>query len=101
MCTPSRPGGRAAQRDIRSSPILSRAAIQTFAWTLTPDTLAQRGLERNPSSDLAKAIHPKVLYPYHTRETKTAVLVDLLKGEKRIEVRIREMGTTTAKPAAC
>jgi L-ascorbate metabolism protein UlaG (beta-lactamase superfamily) len=50
--------------------------------------------------DLAKAIQPKVLYPYHTRETKTAVLVDLLKDEKGIEVRIREMGTTTAKSPA-
>jgi L-ascorbate metabolism protein UlaG (beta-lactamase superfamily) len=62
----------------------------SLPFTMSPEQVA----------DLARAIHPKVLYPYHTRETKTAALVDLLKDEKRIEVRIREMGTTTARPPA-
>ena len=42
-------------------------------------------------ADLAKAIHPKILYPYHFGNTNTAALADLLKDEKGIEVRIREL----------
>jgi len=34
---------------------------------------------------------PKVLYPYHYGETDTAKLVDLLKDDKDIEIRIRKM----------
>jgi len=50
-------------------------------YTMTPEQVA----------DLAKAIRPKVLYPYHFGNTDTAALTDLLKGEKGIEVRIREL----------
>jgi L-ascorbate metabolism protein UlaG (beta-lactamase superfamily) len=61
-------------------------------FTMAPEQVA----------DLARAIHPKVLYPYHTRETNTAALTDLLKDEKGIEVRIRDMGSTppAKKPSA-
>ncbi len=60
-------------------------------FTMAPEQVA----------DLAKAIHPKVLYPYHTRETDIAALTDLLKDEKGIEVRIRDMGSKLpAKPSA-
>ena len=52
------------------------------------------------AADLARAIHPRVLYPYHTRQTNTDALIDLLKDEKGIEVRIRDMSTTAAKPSA-
>jgi len=34
---------------------------------------------------------PKVLYPYHYGNTDASKLVDLLKGEKGIEVRIRAL----------
>jgi len=50
-------------------------------YTMTPEQVA----------DLAKAIHPKILYPYHFGNTNTAALADLLKDEKGIEVRIREL----------
>ena len=50
-------------------------------YTMTPEMVA----------DAAKSFKPKVLYPYHFGETDTAKIVDLLKDEKEIEVRIRKM----------
>ena len=50
-------------------------------YTMTPEMAA----------DAAKAFRPAILYPYHYGETDTSKLVDLLKGERDIEVRIREM----------
>jgi L-ascorbate metabolism protein UlaG (beta-lactamase superfamily) len=50
-------------------------------YTMTPEMVA----------DAAKAFKPKILYPYHTGESDTAKLVELLKGTKEIEVRIRPM----------
>ena len=50
-------------------------------FTMTPDQVA----------DVAKAMRPKILYPYHFGNTDTGILVDLLKDEKDIEVRIREL----------
>ena len=50
-------------------------------YTMTPEMVA----------DAAKAFSPAILYPYHYGETDTSKLVDLLKDEKDIEVRIREM----------
>jgi len=50
-------------------------------YTMTPEMVA----------DAAKAFRPKILYPYHYGDTDTAKLVDLLKNEKDIEVRIRKM----------
>jgi L-ascorbate metabolism protein UlaG (beta-lactamase superfamily) len=50
-------------------------------FTMTPEQVA----------DVAKAIRPKVLYPYHFGNTDTTVLVNLLKDEKGIEVRIRDL----------
>ena len=40
----------------------------------------------------AKAISPKILYPYHFGETETNKLTRLLEDEEDIEVRIRDMG---------
>jgi L-ascorbate metabolism protein UlaG (beta-lactamase superfamily) len=48
-------------------------------YTMTPEQVA----------DVAKAMQPKVLYPYHFGKTDTGALVNLLKEEKGIEVRIR------------
>jgi len=42
-------------------------------------------------ADAAKAFRPKILYPYHYGDTDTSKLVDLLKDENDIEVRIRDM----------
>ena len=50
-------------------------------FTMTPEMVA----------DAARAFRPKILYPYHFGATDTAVLVNLLKEEKGIEVRIREL----------
>lgn len=50
-------------------------------YTMTPEMVAEA----------AKRIHPKILYPYHFGQTDTALLVNLLKDEKGIEIRIRKM----------
>ena len=50
-------------------------------YTMTPEMVA----------DATKAFRPKVLYPYHYGNTDTAILVELLKNEKNIEVRIKKM----------
>jgi L-ascorbate metabolism protein UlaG (beta-lactamase superfamily) len=50
-------------------------------YTMTPEMV----------SDAAKAFRPKILYPYHYGETDTSILVELLKDEKDIEVRIKKM----------
>lgn len=50
-------------------------------YTMTPEMVA----------DAAKAVKPKILYPYHYGDTDTAKLVALLKDEKGIEIRIRKM----------
>ena len=50
-------------------------------FTMTPEQVA----------DVAKAMQPKVLYPYHFGNSDTQKLVDLLKEETGIEVRIRDL----------
>ena len=50
-------------------------------FTMTPEQVA----------DTAKAMRPKILYPYHYGETDTNELVRLMTGEKDIEVRIRDL----------
>ena len=50
-------------------------------YTMTPEMVA----------DAAKAFRPRILYPYHYGETDTRKLLDLLKGEAGIQVRVRKM----------
>ena len=50
-------------------------------YTMTPEMVAEA----------ARTFRPKILYPYHYGETDPARLVDLLKDEKEIEVRIRDL----------
>ena len=50
-------------------------------YTMDPEMVA----------DAAKAFKPKILYPYHFGNTDTKKLIDLLKNEKDIEVRIRKL----------
>ena len=50
-------------------------------YTMTPEMTAEA----------AKMIMPRILYPYHFGDTDTAKIVDLLRKEKAIEVRIRKM----------
>ena len=50
-------------------------------YTMTPEMVA----------DAAKAFRPRILYPYHFGNTDTQKLLDLLRDEKDIEVRIRKM----------
>jgi len=50
-------------------------------YTMTPEMTA----------NAARIIRPAILYPYHFGDTDTSRIVDLLKAEKDIEVRIRSM----------
>jgi L-ascorbate metabolism protein UlaG (beta-lactamase superfamily) len=50
-------------------------------YTMTPEMTA----------DAALTIQPQILYPYHYGKTDVKELVDLLKAEKNIEVRIRNL----------
>ena len=50
-------------------------------YTMTPEMVA----------DAAKAFKPKVLYPYHYGETDVSKLVNLMKDNREVEVRIRKM----------
>jgi L-ascorbate metabolism protein UlaG (beta-lactamase superfamily) len=50
-------------------------------YTMTPEMVA----------DAARAVQPKILYPYHFGQTNPSALVELLKDEKNIEVRIRDL----------
>lgn len=50
-------------------------------YTMTPEMVAEA----------AKSFRPRILYPYHYGNTDTRKLVELLKGESSIEVRIRKM----------
>jgi len=50
-------------------------------YTMTPEMVA----------DAAKSFRPKILYPYHYGNTETSKLLELLKDEQEIEVRIRKM----------
>ena len=50
-------------------------------YTMTPEMVA----------DAARAFRPAILYPYHFRGTDTNKLVEILKNEKDIDVRIRDL----------
>lgn len=50
-------------------------------YTMTPALVARAAL----------SFKPRILYPYHYGQTETAVLLDLLRSETEIEVRIRNM----------
>jgi L-ascorbate metabolism protein UlaG (beta-lactamase superfamily) len=50
-------------------------------YTMTPEMVAAA----------ARAFSPRILYPYHFGSTQTSQLVDLLKPETDIEVRIRKL----------
>jgi len=50
-------------------------------YTMTPEMVA----------DAAKMVKPKILYPYHFGNTDTNQLIELLKNQKELEVRIRKM----------
>jgi L-ascorbate metabolism protein UlaG (beta-lactamase superfamily) len=50
-------------------------------YTMTPEMVA----------DAAKSFQPRILYPYHFGNTDTQKLLDLMRDEKGIDVRIRQM----------
>jgi L-ascorbate metabolism protein UlaG (beta-lactamase superfamily) len=50
-------------------------------YTMTPEMVAAA----------ARSFQPKVIYPYHYGNTDTGEIVELLKDDKNIEVRIRRM----------
>jgi len=50
-------------------------------YTMTPEMVAEA----------ARAMKPSILYPYHFGSTDTSLLIDLLRNQREIEVRIRNM----------
>jgi L-ascorbate metabolism protein UlaG (beta-lactamase superfamily) len=50
-------------------------------YTMTPEMVA----------DAARAMKPRILYPYHFGSTDTSLLIDLLRDQSTTEVRIRNM----------
>ncbi len=50
-------------------------------YTMTPEMVA----------DAVRSVKPEIFYPYHTGETDTNKIVELLKNDKKIDVRIRRM----------
>jgi L-ascorbate metabolism protein UlaG (beta-lactamase superfamily) len=50
-------------------------------YTMTPEMVA----------DAARAFRPKILYPYHFGRTNVNTLLELMKKESTIEVRVRRM----------
>jgi L-ascorbate metabolism protein UlaG (beta-lactamase superfamily) len=50
-------------------------------YTMTPEMVAAA----------ARSFQPKVLYPYHYGNTDTGKIIELLKDDKNIEIRIRKM----------
>ena len=50
-------------------------------YTMTPEMAA----------DAARMIHPRILYPYHYSDTDPLALVNLLRNDSGIEVRIRDL----------
>ncbi len=50
-------------------------------FTMTPEMVA----------DAALTLRPQLLYPYHYGQTDPEELVELLKNEQEIEVRIRDL----------
>jgi L-ascorbate metabolism protein UlaG (beta-lactamase superfamily) len=50
-------------------------------YTMTPEMVA----------DAAKAVRPRILYPYHYGDTDASKLVELLKDTPEIDVRIRSL----------
>ncbi|NLL15247.1 MAG: hypothetical protein GX267_17755 [Fibrobacter sp.] len=50
-------------------------------YTMTPEMAA----------DAARAVRPKIFYPYHYGDTEISRLTELLKNDKDIEVRVRDM----------
>ena len=50
-------------------------------YTMTPEMAA----------DAARMIRPKILYPYHYSDTDPLTLVNLLRDDREIEVRIRDL----------
>ena len=43
------------------------------------------------TAEAARAIKPRILYPYHTGDTDVGALKNLLKDDKEIELRIRKL----------
>lgn len=53
----------------------------SLPFTMTPEMVA----------DAARAFRPRLLYPYHYGQTDPALLVDLLKDQPGVEVRVRKL----------
>ncbi len=68
--------------ELKALPDIAVAFLpMNLPYTMTPEMVA----------DLARALRPRILYPYHYGETDPQRLVELLAKEQDIEVRIRSM----------
>jgi len=50
-------------------------------YTMTPEMVAEA----------VRMFHPKILYPYHYGNTEVSKLIDLLKGEPDLDIRVRQL----------
>ena len=50
-------------------------------YTMTPEMVAEA----------VRMFHPKILYPYHYGNTEVSKLIDLLKGEPNLHIRVRQL----------
>jgi L-ascorbate metabolism protein UlaG (beta-lactamase superfamily) len=74
--------------DTENIPEMSQ--LQAIDYAFLPMNLPYT-MEPEMVAEAVKAFHPKVVYPYHFGETNASKLVDLLKEEPGVEVRIRRM----------
>jgi L-ascorbate metabolism protein UlaG (beta-lactamase superfamily) len=50
-------------------------------YTMTPEMVAEA----------VRMFHPKILYPYHYGNTEVSKLIELLKGEPNLDIRVRQL----------
>lgn len=73
-----------------TEPVPEMSALKDIDIAFLPMNLPYT-MSPEMTAEAARAIRPKVLYPYHFGDTDTGRLVELLKGEPGIEVRVRSM----------
>ncbi len=66
---------------LRFRPIDIAFLPMNLPYTMTPEMV----------KDAAMMINPRILYPYHYGNTDTSIIINLLKDNPSIEVRIRKM----------
>ena len=73
-----------------TEPIPEMAALKDIDIAFLPMNLPYT-MSPEMTAEAARTIRPRILYPYHFGNTDTGRLVELLKGESGIEIRVRPM----------